>query len=75
MSLGYVINRIGIRLIISAFLAEVCLATIFLGYSSNSKMLTFGIIAVRLAGQSVLYVGAINLVSHWWIRKRGMALG
>jgi hypothetical protein len=38
-------------------------------------MLTVGVVAVRLAGQSVLYVGAINLVSHWWIRKRGLALG
>lgn len=73
--LGYVIDKSGIRIIISAFLAEVGLATIFLGYSTNSKMLSIGIVAVRLAGQSVLYVGAINLVSHWWIRKRGMALG
>jgi MFS family permease len=75
LPLGYVIDKYGIRVIISAFLAEVGLATIFLGYSTNSKMLTTGVVAVRLAGQSVLYVGAINLVSHWWVRKRGRALG
>ena len=75
LPLGYVIDKCGIRIIISAFLAEVGLATIFLGYSINSKMVTVGVVAVRLAGQSVLYVGAINLVSHWWVRKRGLALG
>ena len=50
------------------------LACLFFGAAANLLWLAVGFSALRFMGQGATMMGAANLVSHWFSKKRGFAM-
>ena len=72
--MGKLLDRFGPRrtlIVVGCLLGIACL---FFGAASNMLWLAVGFAMLRYMGQGATMMGAANLVSQWFSRKRGFAL-
>ncbi len=73
--MGRLIDRHGARYmmtIIALFLGCACIA---FGMSTGIIWLSIGYASLRFFGQGSLMMGSVNIVSQWFAKKRGFAMG
>ena len=73
--MGWFLDRVGAKrmlAVVSLLFGTACAA---FGFVGSIFWLAIGFAAVRFLGQGSLMMGSSNLVSQWFIRKRGTALG
>lgn len=73
--LGVLIERHDATLVTCAFIVVMIGACVLLAVASNAWVWATGFLIARLSGQSVLYGANIFIVSRWFKRRRGAALG
>ena len=71
---GRRIDRLGVRRVLTAVTILLGAAAIAFGFVNGLVVLALGFAAVRYLGQGCLFLGASNLVSQWFERRRGFAL-
>ena len=71
---GRMIDRHGVRKVLTAVGAAFGTAAVAFGVVSGFVVLTLGFAALRFFGQGSLMLCAGNLASQWFDRKRGLAL-
>lgn len=72
---GRLVDRFGVRkamLVITGLLGIACL---MFGAAANVLWLAVGFAALRFFGQGSLMLGSANLVSQWFSKSRGFAMG
>ena len=72
---GRLVDRFGVRkamLVVTALLGVGC---IFFGAAANVLWLAIGFAMLRFFGQGSLMLGSANLVSQWFSKSRGFAMG
>ncbi len=72
---GRLVDRFGVRkamLVITGLLGVACL---LFGAAANVLWLTVGFAMLRFFGQGSLMLGSANLVSQWFSKSRGFAMG
>jgi MFS family permease len=72
---GRLIDRYGVRWAIVVIGATFGAVLVALSMVSGIFGLTAGFVGIRLAGQGALGLAAVTVVSHWFSRRRGTALG
>ena len=73
--IGRLIDRNGVRIIFMGVSIAFGLFAIGFGMVSNLLLLTIAFGALRFLGQGSLMLCSANLVSQWFARRRGFALG
>jgi len=73
--MGVVIDRFGATSILWITGLALGLACILFSFSSNWLWVAAGFCCLRFLGQGSLMLASGNMVSHWFNRKRGFALG
>lgn len=71
---GRRIDRRGVRPVLTVVALLLGSAAIAFGFVNGLVILALGFAAVRYLGQGCLMLGASNLVSQWFERRRGFAL-
>ena len=72
--LGRLVDRIGPRLMLLGVTVLLGVACVAFGAVAGMLWLAVGFAALRFLGQGSLMLGCSNLVSHWFDRRRGIAL-
>jgi len=73
--IGRLIDRNGVRIVFMGVSITFGLFAIGFGMVSNLLLLTIAFGALRFLGQGSLMLCSANLVSQWFARRRGFALG
>ncbi|MHA1152243.1 MAG: MFS transporter [Alphaproteobacteria bacterium] len=72
--MGRLVDRFGARRMLGAIVILLGFACLFFGAAANFLWLAVGFAFLRFFGQGSLMLGSANLVSHWFSRKRGLAM-
>lgn len=72
---GRQIDRHGSRRMVTIIAVLFGLACIFMAFVQDAFMLGLGFAAIRMLGQGSLTLVSQNVMSQWWVRKRGMIMG
>lgn len=72
---GRLIDRYGARRVLGLIVVLLGLACALFGAAANILWLGVGFGLLRFLGQGSLMLGCANLVSHWFSRSRGFAMG
>ncbi len=73
--IGRMVDRHGARKIMLAVVLFLGLGCIAFGFAPGIIWLALGFGALRFFGQGSLMLTSVNVVSHWFSRKRGFAMG
>lgn len=73
--MGRLVDRLGPRRMLLAVTVLLGLACVAFGAAAGYLWLAVGFAALRFLGQGSLMLNCSNLVSHWFNRRRGFALG
>lgn len=71
---GRLIDRFGVRCVMTTVTLLFSMSTIAFGAVSNLVFLALGFGALRFLGQGSLMLNCTNLVAQWFSRRRGIAL-
>ncbi|NND01813.1 MAG: MFS transporter, partial [Acidimicrobiia bacterium] len=74
-SVGRWIDRVGVRPAITIIGVAFSVALVAMGGVANFITLALGFTFIRLLGQGALSLASTVAVTHWFERRRGMALG
>ena len=72
---GRLVDRYGARKIMLTVVIFLGLGCIAFGFAPGIIWLALGFGALRFFGQGSLMLTSVNVVSHWFSRKRGFAMG
>ena len=72
---GRLVDRYGARKIMLAVVVSLGFGCIAFGFAPGIIWLALGFGALRFFGQGSLMLTSVNVVSHWFSRKRGFAMG
>ena len=72
---GRLVDRFGPRLSLIAITVLLGFACMFFGAAANFLWLAVAFALLRFFGQGSLMLGCANMVSQWFSRKRGFAMG
>jgi MFS family permease len=72
---GRLVDRYGARKIMLTVVILLGLGCIAFGFAPGIIWLALGFGALRFFGQGSLMLTSVNVVSHWFSRKRGFAMG
>ena len=72
---GRLVDRYGARKVMLAVVFSLGLGCIAFGFAPGIIWLALGFGALRFFGQGSLMLTSVNVVSHWFSRKRGFAMG
>ena len=72
---GRQVDRRGARRVLAVVSALLGAAAIAFGFVNGLVVLALGFAAVRYLGQGCLFLGTSNIISQWFERQRGFALG
>ena len=72
---GRLVDRYGARKVMLAVVVSLGLGCIAFGFAPGIIWLALGFGALRFFGQGSLMLTSVNVVSHWFSRKRGFAMG
>jgi MFS family permease len=72
--MGRLVDRFGARRMLAVIVTMLGFACLFFGAAANFLWLAVGFAFLRFFGQGSLMLGSANLVSHWFSRKRGLAM-
>ncbi|MDP6706843.1 MAG: MFS transporter [Alphaproteobacteria bacterium] len=73
--MGRLVDRHGPAGMLSIVVGGLGLACILFGFATGWLYLALGFAALRFLGQGSLMLNCANMVSHWFERRRGFALG
>ncbi len=73
--MGRLLDKTGPRRLLLGVTLLLGLACIAFGAAAGFLWLAVGFAALRFLGQGSLMLGSSNLISHWFDRRRGFALG
>lgn len=73
--MGRFLDRVGARRMLTVVTLALGLACIAFGFVGGLVWLGIGFAALRYFGQGSLMLGSANMVSQWFSRRRGFALG
>ena len=74
-TVGRWIDRVGVKRAITLIGAAFAVALVAMGGVANFITLAAGFTFIRLLGQGALSLASTVAVTHWFARRRGMALG
>ena len=72
--MGKLLDHMGPRKMLMIVSAVLGLACLFFGAAANFLWLAAGFAMLRFMGQGATMMGAANLVSHWFAKRRGFAM-
>ena len=72
---GKLVDRFGVRAAMLTITALLGIACMIFGAAANVLWLAVGFALLRFFGQGSLMLGSANLVSQWFAKKRGLAMG
>jgi len=72
---GVAYRYYSVKNIVSLNIIVVACSCVVLSLLRNIYVLALGMLGLRIAAQGVLYLGNIVLVTRWFLRRRGIALG
>lgn len=72
---GWLIDKLGIRITLTAVLAGLASAVLWMSAASDVWSLTLAITLTRGIGQSMLSVVSITMIGKWFSRNLGLAMG
>ena len=72
---GRQLDRRGPRVMVGIVTALFALACIYMSVVQNAVMLGIGFLLLRALGQGSLSMVSGNVISNWWVRRRGTILG
>ena len=72
---GRLVDRLGPRRALMGIVVFLGLSCMFFGAAANFLWLSVGYAVLRFFGQGSMMLGSTNLVSQWFSKKRGFAMG
>jgi sugar phosphate permease len=72
---GRQLDRRGPRVMVGVITALFALSVIYMSAVRSAAMLALGFFLLRSLGQGSLSMVSTNVISNWWVRRRGAILG
>lgn len=73
--IGKMIDVRGNRVMVVVITVLFGVVILYMSQVRNALMLVFGVVFMRMLGQSSMVIVSMNVINQWWVRRRGFVLG